>query len=174
MRRSVGILALMIVSAQAARAQSKAPQIYRVMLSSPNSPMVTIADFRPCVAGDSARCGAWLEKDVNTSLDHAYGQPPGVLEHVRAPNGAFDLSFAAVAVRVKSLFMPDSGRYSDVKVPQRTPKAIAMSPDSRYAFAVFASLVDQPPQVCMIDLNTRKVVATLDTKTPVLGIGVVP
>jgi hypothetical protein len=149
-------------------------QTYRVTLASPGSSVVTVADFRPCVVGDKTRCGAWIERDVDSAVDPSLGQPPGIVDRGRSASGAYGVSFAAVAVRVTPLITADSGSHQDVKVPSHTPRALAISPDSRYAFVVFQSLDGRPPEVCMIDLAAHKVVATLDTKKPVSGIGMVP
>jgi hypothetical protein len=167
--RFVGVALVSLAVTPALRAQA-----YRVMLANQQSPIVTIAEFRPCVIGETARCGAWIDRDVDTRTDHSVGQPPGVVVRGRTTNGKYDLSFAAVAVRVTSIMMPDSGRHADVKVSTRSPTALALSPDSRYAFAVYQSLVGQPPQVCMIDLAKHEVIATLGTKMPVSAISVVP
>ncbi|HEY4218747.1 MAG TPA: hypothetical protein VGM67_16510 [Gemmatimonadaceae bacterium] len=171
--RWVGAVMLMAASAVVARAQTPV-EAYRVVLSSPGSSTITVADFRPCVVGDKARCGAWVERDVDTSLDPSFGKPPGLVDRGRSANGGYGVSFAAVAVRVTPLITADSGSHIDVKVPSHTPRALAMSPDSRYAFVVFQSLDGQPPQVCMIDLSAHKVVATLDTKKAISGVGMVP
>jgi len=167
--RWLGMGVLTAVCASGASAQT-----YRVVLASPRSSVVTVAAFRPCVTGSTARCGAWTERDVDTAVDPSLGRPPGIVDRGRSANGAYGVSFAAVAVRVTPLITPDSGSHRDVKVPSHTPRALAISPDSRYAFVVFQSLDGQPPQVCMIDLAAHKVIATLDTKKAVSGIGMVP
>jgi hypothetical protein len=156
-------LLLMVCAASAAGAQR-----YRVAIGVPGGQTV-VAEFRPCIPAEGSGCGAWIDH-TSPSLE---GQPP-VVKAGLTGNGNDSVSIENGGIRMRSMKKTARGDAKVLGIRQSVARAIALSSDSRYAFAAYESTVADSVLVYMIDLDTRTAIASLAIPRLSGGIAMAP
>jgi hypothetical protein len=172
LRGLAGFAALIVVASNAS-AQGR----YRVLVGAADTPQMLLIEFSPCIPAETSACGAFVTRVIDTSTDTAYGTKPAIVVKQTAPD-----SGGAIAVQEGMLnvttFVRDARVAAVGKLiadPKRTATAVAISADSRYAFAVLeAKNPGELSQVRMIDLSTRSGIASIGISVRPLGIAIAP
>jgi hypothetical protein len=171
LRRSALFIAL-VVFARDAGAQGR----YRVLVGSADARMMLI-EFSPCIPAETSACGAFVTRVIDTSTDTTYGTKPAIVTEQVAPDSGGAVAVQGGKLRIQTLVR--NGRVlaaaKTITDPKRTATAVAISPDSRYAFAVFeANDPDEKSLVRMIDLDTRSPIASALFLMRPAGIAIAP
>jgi hypothetical protein len=160
--RAAAVLAACAVLAPAAQAQR-----YRVLVGEEGSSRVSLVEFRPCVPAETSDCGAWLVQTLDAASDSAARPGHGAERVVSQRAGA------AIAIQGSSVVitpMASDERPVTVSGTHGRPLALAVSGDGAYVFGIFDRIADHPPELEMIDMNTRTVWAIFPLKTRPAGI----
>jgi len=149
---------------------------YRVLVGTGETQM-TLVEFSPCIPAETSACGAFVTRVIDTSTDTTYGAKPSILTEQVAPDSSGSIAVQDGKVRIQTLVrtggVPVAGK--TITDPKRTATAVAISPDSRYAFAVFeANDPDEKSLVRMIDLTTRSPIASAFFLMRPVGIAIAP
>jgi hypothetical protein len=157
---AVLLLAAPVVSAQR----------YRVLVGEAGSPRVSLIEFRPCVPAETSDCGAWLVQAVDATGDSAMRPGQGARQVVSRRVGSIAIDGESVVVTPTT----NGERPSKVTGTHGHPIALAVTGDGAYVFGIFEGTGREPPELAMIDLNTRSVWAVFPLKTRPAGISIVP
>jgi hypothetical protein len=160
----------MIVTVAALAMSSRAhAQRYRVLVGDAGSSRVSLVEFRPCVPAETSDCGAWLVNTVDAAIDSA----------MRPAHGAQRIALrdAAIAIDGMSVVitpMARGERPAKIAGTHGRPVSLAISGDRAYVFGIFERTGDHPPELLMIDLNTRTVWAVFPLTTAPANISMAP
>ena len=169
----VAAVAALVIGARNAAAQGR----YRVLVGTTDLKQSLLIEFSPCIPAETSACGAFVTRIIDTSIDTSYGSKPPVAVAQTAPD-----SSGAIAVQNGMLNVTTFVRHPRVAAvgrliadPKRTATAVAISADSRYAFAVLeAKNSGEQSQVRMIDLSTRSGIASIGISVRPVGIALAP
>jgi hypothetical protein len=172
LRRFVPFVALILVVGTAG-AQGR----YRVLVGTADTQQVMLIEFSPCIPAETSACGAFVTRVIDTATDTTYGMKPPIVREQVAPDFGGAIAVQDGKLRIQSLVR--NGRVvaaaKTITDPKRTATAVVISPDSRYAFAVFAANdPDEKSLVRMIDLDTRSPIASALFSMRPAGIAIAP
>jgi hypothetical protein len=142
---------------------------YRLVIGTPGSSRVTLAEFRPCVPAEGSDCGGWIDKEADLA-----SPPPAVVTGAATPDARDSVSLLAGAVMVTRLTSPRRGETVRLRSAFGTAAAVAVSGDSRYAFVAYRAPSHDRALISMIDLSTRRSVFSLPVPHDVAGIATRP
>jgi hypothetical protein len=142
-------------------------QHYRVTVYLAESRRVLSLDFSPCIPAEGSGCGGFLTGTAVGPIDAQSVSPVKRLE--LSPDSSVGIRIVGDTIAL----IGGAGRVKVVFDPQRTPVAVTVASDSRYAFAVLAGKRSAvKAQVRMFDLSTRTGVASLLIEGVPLGVDV--
>lgn len=167
--RAVAIAtALALVVAPVARAQGR----YRLAIGIAGEPTpLVVAEFRVCVPAETSDCGSWLVRTADAD-DPSVITPRAAIQQLRSPNGADSVSIEGDAVVIRSLTPGATPARSTIRETARTPRTIAMTPDSRYVFVVFEGARADSSVIDLVELRSMAVIDALAIRGRAAGIAV--
>ena len=171
--RGVAAFAALIVIAGNAGAQGR----YRVLVGVADSKQMALIEFSPCIPAETSACGAFVMRTIDTEIDSTYGSKPPIVTEQMAPDsgGAIAVQEGILNVTTFTKRGGVAGLGRLMADPRRTATAVAISADSRYAFAVLeAKDPTDLSQVRMIDLSTRSGIASIGLQMRPVGIALAP
>jgi hypothetical protein len=123
-----------------------------------------LLDFSPCIPAEGSGCGGFLTRTFDPTAESENRIEPASVHEVSAPNGRGAIRIVGdtivVTARASGGKLAVPGR--QIFDPLRRPVAVAVAPDSRYAFAVLSAKGNGvKSQVRMFDLADRVAVASL-------------
>jgi hypothetical protein len=160
-------IALALVAAPASRAQGR----YRVAIGVTGAAKAIVAEFRVCVPAETSDCGSWIVRTPDAD-DAPVMVVPSAIRELRSPNGADSLSIDGDAVVIRSLVRGAKPARNAIRESTHTPRAVAVAPDSRYAFVLFDGAAGESSVVDMIELRSMAVIDTLIVRDHATGIAV--
>lgn len=167
-RRAAAIAGVLLVcAAPASHAQGR----YRIAIGIAGETKPLVAEFRVCVPAETSDCGSWLVR--TTTVDDApVITPVAETGPLRTANGADSISVDGDRIAIKSLVAGTKPARNMLREKDHTPRAIALTPDSRYVFVVFEGATDDSSLIDMIELESMAVIDTLRFRGRPTGIAV--
>jgi hypothetical protein len=150
---------------------------YRVVVGIAGTKQMSLIELVPCIPAEGSGCGAWVSRVIDTAADTTLGPtPPAITTGETAPDHLSRISVQGSSLIVEGLSKQGiRQRVRKIHDPLRTPTAVAISPDSRYAFVVLEAKSDtNAAQVRMIDLSTQTAIATMGLRARPAGIAIAP
>jgi hypothetical protein len=159
--------ALVAFAATALHAQGR----YRVAIGIVGEAKPLVAEFRVCVPAETSDCGSWLVR--NTSVDDApVIRPHAATGPLRASTIADSISIEGDDIAIKSLVAGTKPARNVLREKDHTPRAIALTPDSRYVFVVFDDATGESGLIDLIELESMAVIDTLRVRGRPAGIAI--
>jgi hypothetical protein len=164
-RWAVAIALTTIAFAPVARAQGR----YRLAIGVVGKTDPLVAEFRVCVPAETSDCGSWLVR-MPTVDDPPVITTPTATQQLRSPSGADSLSIDGDALTIRSLVPRSIPSRNSIREKDFMPRAIAVAPDSRYAFVLFEGVRGESSVIDMIELKSMAVIDTLVIRERPTGI----
>ena len=166
---SVTVLAAALVAFAAAAVHAQGR--YRVAIGIAGETKPLVAEFRVCVPAETSDCGSWLVQ--NTSVDDApVIRPRAATGPLRASTIADSISIEGDDIAIKSLVAGTKPARNVLREKDHTPRAIALTPDSRYVFVVFDDASGESGLIDLIELESMAVIDTLRVRGRPAGIAI--
>jgi hypothetical protein len=158
-------MALVVAVAPAAGAQGR----YRLAIGVVGKTDPLVAEFRVCVPAETSDCGSWLVPTPSVD-DPPVITAPTATRQLLSPSGADSLSIDGDAVTIRSLVPRSIPSRNSIREKDFMPRAIAVAPDSRYAFVLFEGARGGSSVIDMIELKSMAVIDTLVIRERPTGI----
>lgn len=159
--------ALIVFAAAALHAQGR----YRVAVGIAGETKPLVAEFRVCVPAETSDCGSWLVPNTNVD-DAPVITPVAATGSLRASTRADSISVDGDGIAIKSLVPGTKPARHVLREKDHTPRAIALTPDSRYVFVVFDDAAGVSGLIDLIELESMAVIDTLRVRGRPTGIAV--
>ena len=159
--------ALLVCTAPALFAQGR----YRVAIGITGETKPLVAEFRVCVPAETSDCGSWLVRTPSVD-DAPVITPAAETGPLRSPNGADSISLEGDHIAIISLIAGTKPARNALREKDHTPRAIALTPDSRYVFVVFESAAGDSGLIDLIELESMAVIDTLRLRGRPAGIAI--
>ena len=158
-------VAVAVALAPVARAQGR----YRLAIGVVGKTDPLVAEFRVCVPAETSDCGSWLVR-MPTVDDPPVITTPTATQQLLSPSGADSLSIDGDALTIRSLVPHSIPSRNSIREKDFMPRAIAVAPDSRYAFVLFEGARGGSSVIDMIELKSMAVIDTLVIRERPTGI----
>jgi hypothetical protein len=166
---SVIVRAAMLVAFASTAVQAQGR--YRVAIGIAGEAKPLVAEFRVCVPAETSDCGSWLVR--STSVDDVpVIRPLAATGPLRASTIADSISIDGDDIAIKSLVAGTKPARNVLREKDHTPRAIALTPDSRYVFVVFDDATGESGLIDLIELESMAVIDTLRVRGRPAGIAI--